>query len=143
MKNTFRIISLLLVLLFSTIVFANAETIDLSTLSFDELVALRQQIDMAIMQSDEWKQVTVPVGTYIIGKDIPSGDYAVAYTGRVQSFLCIYPDIQSVGDYQCSSHLLSSMMGNTTIGKLCLTEGQVIVIEYGELVFSPYKGLDF
>ena len=139
MKNTVRIISLLLALLFSTLAFASAESFDLSGLSYDELITLRQRIDLAIMQSDGWKEVTVPVGTYVIGRDIPAGDYTVTYEGRMQACLSI-----SVGGIVWGFHILNpSLYKTNSIGKLSLSDGQILDITYGEVIFTPYKGLGF
>ena len=40
---------------------AAADPVDLSGMSFDELVALRDQLNLAIWNSQEWQEVTVPV----------------------------------------------------------------------------------
>lgn len=88
--------------------------------------------------------VTVPVGTYIVGKDIPAGEYTVTYNGRVQSVIYIYPNESSVGGMFSEWHILnSSLMNSNTIGRLSLTDGQAVKIEYGEVVFTPYQGLGF
>ena len=56
---------------------AAAELPDISGLTFDELVALREQLNLAIWQSSEWQEVTVPGGIWEIGKDIPAGHWVV------------------------------------------------------------------
>lgn len=61
-------------LLFSS---ASADPIDLSGLSFDELVALRDQINLAIWNCQEWQEVTVPAGVWIVGQDIPAGHWSI------------------------------------------------------------------
>ncbi len=139
MKNTVRILSLLFVLMLSTVTFAHAEFFDLSSLSYDELIALHKQVSMAIMQSDEWKEVTVPVGTYVIGEDIPAGNYTVVYDGGMQA--CLY--ITSPNERYKDAHLLGDIWESYTIGKLSLSDGQVLEITYGSVVFSPYTGLGF
>ena len=58
-------------------VYALADLPDLSGLSFDELVQLREQINLAIWNSSEWQQVTVPAGVYVIGVDIPAGHWTL------------------------------------------------------------------
>lgn len=58
-------------------VFAAAEDIDLSGLSFDQLVALKERINLALFESDEWQEVTVPQGVWIVGKDIPAGKWTI------------------------------------------------------------------
>lgn len=62
---------------------ATAETIDLSSLSFEDLMALRNQLNEEIISRPEWRSVNVPEGTWIIGEDIPEGTYSIsapAYT---------------------------------------------------------------
>ena len=57
--------------------FALAEGIDLSGMSYDELVALKDRINLAMWQSDEWQEVTVPQGVWKVGEDIPAGHWTV------------------------------------------------------------------
>lgn len=133
MKNLYRIISVLLVLLFS-ISPACAETIDLSNLSYKELIALRLQVDFAIAETGEWKQVVVPPGEYIVGADIPAGDYTLT-TGDEWCDLIVYEDGKIIHHY--NSHVPE------TIGKLTLKDGQIVSIRFDEFIFAPYKGLGF
>ena len=51
--------------------------VDLTGMSFDELVALRDRIDLAIFSSAEWQQVEVPAGVWTIGEDIPEGHWTI------------------------------------------------------------------
>ena len=57
--------------------FSLSDLPDLSGLSYDELVQLRDQINLAIWNSQEWQEVTVPPGVYEIGVDIPSGHWSI------------------------------------------------------------------
>lgn len=54
-----------------------AESIDLSGLSFDELIALKNRINLAMWESEKWQEVTVPPGTWKIGEDIPAGHWTI------------------------------------------------------------------
>lgn len=56
---------------------AQAESIDLSGLSFEELAALRDRAQMEMMQRDAWQEVTVPQGVYQVGAQIPAGTWTV------------------------------------------------------------------
>ena len=56
--------------------FAFAE-VDLSGMSYDDLVSLSKQVGMAIMQSDEFDSVTVPMGIWEVGVDIPEGTWII------------------------------------------------------------------
>ena len=56
---------------------ATADPVDLSGMSFDDLVTLRDQLNLAIWNSQEWQEVTVPAGVWTIGEDIPAGHWTV------------------------------------------------------------------
>ena len=71
-----RITAMLLALLL-VLPAAAAEIPDISGLTFDELVALRNQIDLAIWNSKEWQEVTVPAGVWVVGEDIPAGHWTI------------------------------------------------------------------
>ena len=73
MKKLFALI-LVLILAAGT---AAADLPDLSGLSFDELVALRDQLNLAMWSSQEWQEVSVPVGVWEVGKDIPAGHWTI------------------------------------------------------------------
>ena len=53
------------------------ETIDLSGLNYDELVALKDRINLAIWNSEDWQEVIVPQGVWKVGEDIPAGTWTV------------------------------------------------------------------
>lgn len=70
-----RIVALLLVLvLFVPVAFSE---ISLDGLSFSELVALKERIELAIWKSEEWQEVTVPAGVWKVAEDIPAGQWTV------------------------------------------------------------------
>lgn len=54
-----------------------AAEVDLSGMTFDELVALKDQINQALWSSKEWQEVTVPAGIWTVGKDIPAGSWTI------------------------------------------------------------------
>lgn len=61
-----RLICILLFLLLFP-VFSFADLPDISNLSYDELLRLRQDLNLFIWTSKEWKHVEVPTGIYVIG----------------------------------------------------------------------------
>ena len=72
-----KLIALLLILALALPALALADLPDISGLSFDELVQLREQVNIAIMQQKEFQNVEVPAGVYEIGKDIPAGHWTI------------------------------------------------------------------
>ena len=56
---------------------ALADLPDISGLSYEELVHLKDQINLAMWNSQEWQEVEVPAGVWTIGEDIPEGYWTV------------------------------------------------------------------
>ena len=75
MKRFFS--ALLVITLLLGVSSAIADGIDLSQLSIDELVALKDKINLAIWNSQEWQEVKVPQGVWKVGEDIPAGHWSI------------------------------------------------------------------
>lgn len=56
---------------------AEEKKIDLSGLTYDELVELKDQINLAMWECDEWQEVEVPQGVWKVGEDIPAGHWTI------------------------------------------------------------------
>lgn len=153
-------ILVILILVCMTITFACAEDVDLSGMSFDQLVALKDRINLAIWNSSEWQEVTVPQGVWIVGEDIPAGKWTVrcADLGRYD-YLMKSCEISWGTDYDKSKNSIPIKMrlgkkeiynpnssdykpGQVTEVTIDLEDGNVVVIHdmYNKAVFSPYAG---
>lgn len=57
----------------------------LDGLGYEQLVSYRDALNLAIWNSEDWQEVTVPQGIYKIGEDIPAGHwtFAIAPVGGV------------------------------------------------------------
>ena len=132
-----KLICLLLILCLSPAI-ALAAPPDLSVYSYDQLVALQHYITMEIMKRPEWKEVTVPGGTWYVGVDIPAGEYSIspAADGR-GAFLEIYNTKGKEIVYQGVRNESNS------VGKVQVEEGYTIVIDGGSLLFAPAVILGF
>ena len=75
-----KLFCLLIVLLFVPLV-SFADVPDISGLTFDELVELREKINLAIWNCSEWQEVVVPAGLWQVGVDIPSGKWTITPVG--------------------------------------------------------------
>ena len=148
-----RILSVILVLcMISPCVFA--ESIDLSGLTFEQLAALRDQCQMEMMKRDEWQKVTVPVGVWRIGEDIPAGHWNITASknsiygwGRIT-----YCDkLDATGkkpDRRGSSFYYETQVRypgsqasvESELVDIDLNEESYLIIEYGAMVFTPYTG---
>lgn len=71
-----KLICVLLIII-SMFSVAFADGMDLSLYTFNELMELRDQCQLMMMQRDELKEVTIPQGVYIVGIDIPSGIWTI------------------------------------------------------------------
>ena len=71
-----KLLCLLLALLLVP-AFSLADIPDISGLTFDELVQLREQLNYAIWTSEDFQMVYIPAGLWEIGKDIPAGHWTI------------------------------------------------------------------
>ena len=83
MKKLITIILILSVMLPAAAV---ADLPDISGLTYDELVQLKDQINIAIWNSQEWQEVVVPSGVWSVGEDIPAGYWTITPIDAITSF---------------------------------------------------------
>ena len=74
-------------------VFALADLPDISGLSYNELVQLKDHTNLAMWNSQEWQEVTVPAGVWEVGKDIPEGHWSISLAVEDQLTHIVYTDI--------------------------------------------------
>lgn len=153
-----RIISVLLSVLLLTFAsgmcFADGiADIDLSGLSYDELVALKDRINLAMWESKDWQEVTVPQGIWAVGEDIPAGRWTVTVVDEASySYVKIGSVLDETGrdvawsdDYyteNLTSPKNSYYNENEDIFStdIDLKDGQYVVIDSGNVIFTPYQG---
>lgn len=146
-----KIISLVLVLLLFPAL-AMAE-INLSRMTYDELVALKDQINLAIWNSQEWQEVEVPQGVWLVGQDIPAGHWTLktnATWASINIGTKLSTDGKGIdtwnsqffyGDQVCSPDgMYFNPDSDKTEIDFDLKEGTYVIIEYGNVIFSPYAG---
>ena len=130
-----KLICIILILCLPVI--AVAET-DLTSMSYDALVNLQRELTAEIMSRPEWKSVTVPAGTWLVGTDIPAGTDSISakFTG-VQVWR------RAIDDYSDNGLYYNEIIQESEpCGKIILTKGMVFV-NSGEVVFSPPLSLGF
>lgn len=142
----------LLLLLLALPMCAQAD-VDLSGMSFDELVALSDQINLAIWNSQEWQEVTVPQGIWKVGEDIPEGHWTIKPVDGVYAYVYYGDALEANGkevSYRSKNYyresIYSPYCGIYDEGEdlkqmdVDAKSGSYIVIENGDVVFSPYSG---
>lgn len=139
-------ITLALVLSLAPAAFAD---VDLSGMTFDELVALKDQINLALWNSADWQEVTVPQGVWQVGADIPAGKWTIKPVPWGHSYIRIGNELKDAGtdvkgiasetindpDYE-----YYDAVKDKTEWTVDLSSGQYIVINYGDVIFTPYAG---
>lgn len=150
-----RISAFLLVLcLLAVPIFSNAESIDLSGMTFAELVKLQERVTMAMWKSDDWQEVTVPAGLYTVGVEIPAGKWTVtatpnAYSADVtigtelnetKSAISFMGERKNYSLYGVDNWAYNESRANSCT--VTLKEGMYISIG-ATVVFTPYAGPGF
>lgn len=115
---------------------------DISSLSFDELISLRQQIDMAIWASDGWQEVEVPSGVYIVGEDIPAGRWTINISDNHSDIpVCAFAVYGTPDDFYDSHGCVSNAYLQVgTPYNANIIDGQLINITGETVVFQPSLG---
>lgn len=133
MKKLFSVI--LLVCMIPVIAFAA----DLSDLSFDELIKLRNEINVEIVSRPEWKEVEIPTGFWIVGEDIPAGTYTMT-TKEQNCDVVIWKGAAGDRSNKLRTYYLHP---DEPVGKISLEEGWTVEVTYRKMILSPFSGLGF
>lgn len=148
MKKVMTIcMTLALVLALAPAAFAD---VDLSNMSFDELVALKDQINLAIWNSQEWQEVEVPQGVWRVGEDIPAGKWTLRSLPKSWTDVEVGQSLDETGSklnrpYKADKTIYGPegnyySEGNVTEWTVELAAGDLVQIDYGPAVFTPYAG---
>ena len=134
-----KLVCILLIALFVTVA-AYAET-GLEEYSFDELMQIRNLLNAEIMSRPEWKEVTVPAGTLVVGQDIPEGVYCIKNdTNRYVNFTVWRKEMDN---YSNNGLVYNELIkGGDSFGRIELKTGWIFVSGY-QLVFTPPVSLGF
>lgn len=146
-----KLIILLMILIMLPVI-ALADPPDLSGMSFDELVQLKDQINLAMWNSQEWQQVTVPAGVWIVGEDIPAGMWEINAIGEDYLYCVYFDQLSEFGDgpadgYACRVDMISTLKNKdgtwsdnmAHVLYLDMKDGMYFQCSHS-VVFSPYTG---
>lgn len=149
MKKT---IALVLVLLSLVSVSFAGSAFDLSALTYNELVAIKDQINLAIWNSQEWQEVEVPQGVWVIGEDIPAGKWTIKAADGTKAGINWGDILNETGtsiSWDSRIYELETVYsvnyryyekGDTTEVTWDLKEGQYFIVDDGIALFTPYSG---
>ena len=118
---------------------AAAETIDLSSMSYADLLKLQHQVAFEIIGRPEWKQVTVPPGTWRVGDDIPAGYYSITTSDR--AYVCVW--LRNKDDFSDNGLYYNEILtADKPCGKIILKTGMLVVTD-NPVIFAPPMSLGF
>ena len=159
MKKIYALIlAALMILAIPTVAFATSGKldIDLSKLSYDELVELKDQINLAIWKSEEWQEVTVPQGIWEVGKDIPEGNWTIRALPEARTYISVGSELRDNGtdvksfadkeikaeDYAGYANGIGAFKEGSDVAEWSfdLKQGQYVEVSSGSAIFSPYSG---
>lgn len=134
-----KIISLSVAIILTICILANAAAsdIDISGLSFSDLLELQQKINLAIFACDEWKEVEVPMGVWDVGKDIPAGRWQLSCGDKYKkTHIALYAERYTDGSP--NKWRGSNDIKNGEFMVLDFSDGYVIEITDGTAIFKRY-----
>lgn len=144
MKMPVRLLSLVLVfaLAFPGAAFALSEmpaSNPFADYSIENLYMLKSMIDVEIASREtKEKSVTIPMGQYKVGLDIPSGNYTII--GSALQYGYSRFRLYSPNGELIISELVAK---DEIIGKVVLDYGCTVLINLDQVTFTTYKGFGF
>lgn len=129
-----RIVSALAALVLVLLPVLSLADIDLSGYSTAELIDIRAQIMIELRERGDLISFEVPVGYFVVGVDIPAGDYFVTPTKR-STIVAVYSD-DSGSDFLWYGSVDSGDRMRAT-----LTDGQMIEVSIDPAMFKTYTGI--
>ena len=130
-----KILSVAILMVIVLIVSVSIADVDISGLSYGDLLTLQKELTKEIMSRPEWKEVVVPAGTWKVGEDIPAGTYSFRiYNGNS---VVIHLWGAAVDDFDTNGGLRISDFRSEDIGKVELFDGNVLEISKPIIIAPP------
>ncbi len=148
-----KVITIILVLVLALPVTAWADLPDISGLTYDELLQLKDKINLAMWNSQEWQEVTVPIGVWVVGEDIPVNHWSIKLSPDASAKWAkiIYCDrldksgLDAGNQFECDiyAYLNVASPDNDRYPQsidIDLKPGTYLIIGNASVVFTPYSG---
>lgn len=143
MKKIFALVLALILLVPAAAVTAD-DDLDMKKYSYSQLEVIYRMIAHEMMTRPEWKRVTIPVGIWTVGEDIPAGAYSFRATPDGVSNVILWREKK--GDYSNNGLIISECVifdESDLIGKVYLEDGNVLEISGSPVYLCPPVGLGF
>ena len=124
-------------------VVAFADIPDLSGMSYDEVLELSYLVQNMLFDQSLPDGVLVPAGDYIVGADIPAGEFRADVVSDVGGYVQVYKSQDDMENRPLSyiSEIYLGNMWGTLVFRLVLEEGNFLRIRNNSLRLSTYYGL--
>ena len=139
-----RLITVILVLALVVPAAAAADLPDISNLSKEELIQLDGIIQNMLFEQSLPDGVLLPAGNYVVGIDLPAGDYradVVSDTGGIINIYKTKEDYESHPLLSLNQEIALGNMWGTLVFRLTLEEGNYVILKYNSLKLYRYVGL--
>lgn len=142
MKKLFSILILFVLLL--TAFSVSAQNFDLSQFSYSDLQAIAAQAQKEMMNRPEFQSVEVPVGLYVVGREIPAGQWTVTKTGR-SSMIETGDTLESnQNEIDVTPNFYYTTLDDRAESQtITLIEGMYVQIKFNPIIFSTPTGVTF
>ena len=141
MKKLIVPLILSLILSLSISVSASAQ-VDLSSMSYDDLVALSKDVGRVIMQHDDFDSVSVPRGIWEVGSDIPAGTWILTSSDggyvNITYGTTLEPGGNSMNQFERGN--TSQDLEDSESWRVVAKDGCYFEIRYGDVTFTSDTG---
>ena len=134
-----KVLALVLALTFLTVPLcaAVATGVELSSMTDQELTALKEQLDAEILERGIVKTAVIPTGFYTVGTDSPAGNYVLSL-GDIDWVGAWYNQYANEADKKNDTRISSGMITSTTTAHVNLLDGQILQLDVGTVRMTTY-----
>lgn len=115
--------------------------VDLSGMSYDELINLSKEVGLAIMSNDDFDSVEVPMGLWEVGVDIPEGTWII--TSQKDFTSVIYGSTLDESGNDMNMFSKGNTYADIDKGetwRIKATNGNYICVKYNSVKFTSDTG---
>lgn len=113
---------------------------DTKSLTTDELIQLKNQVNMLLAEQNYFKEYEVPIGTWTVGEDIPAGKWEIKPTEKGGMKVIIYKDNNYTDKYD---YIFREYIPSNENAVQELKTGNIVIIEDRPAVLVKFSGLNF
>lgn len=116
---------------------------DLSSMTYDELIDLQQQVSLEIAQRPENESIALPIGLWEVGADIPADTYLIACDGDAfcQAVCGTVVDASGNSMSYLDKGNVGEMLEAGETWRVRLTDGMFVCIAYHSAMLTPFSAL--